>query len=56
MNFTQQLLAELFSKAANFKAVKIGKASQCSTITVNLGYGSVRAQALQDLREGDAIV
>ncbi len=55
MNFTQQLLSELFKKAANFQPVKIGKINQGSTIAVNLGYGSVRAQALQDLAEGDAI-
>jgi hypothetical protein len=55
MNFTQQLLSDLFKKAANFQAVKISKVNQGSTISVNLGYGSVRAQALQDLVEGDAI-
>ena len=55
MNFTQQLISDLFKKAANFQSIKIGKVNQGSTITVNLGYGSVRAQALQDLGEGDAI-
>lgn len=55
MNFTQQFLSDLFKKAANFQPVKIGKVNQGSTIAVNIGYGSVRAQALQDLSEGDAI-
>jgi hypothetical protein len=55
MNFTQQLLSDLFKKATNFQPVKIGKVNQGSTIAVNLGYGSVRAQALQNLSEGDAI-
>jgi hypothetical protein len=55
MNFTQQLLAELFTKAVNFKTVTVKNVSQGSTINVSLGYGSVRAQALQDI-SGDCIV
>jgi hypothetical protein len=55
MNFTQHTLADLFKKATNFKPVKIRKISQGSSINVNLGYGSIRVQALQDLESGDAI-
>lgn len=52
MNFTQQLLSNLFKKTANSQSVKIGKVNQGATITVNLGYGSVRAQASQGLGGG----
>lgn len=56
MNFTQQLLSELFKKARNFQTVRVSNITQGNTININLGYGSVRVQALTNLSEGDAVV
>ena len=50
MNFTQQLLSELFKKARNFQTVRVSNITQGNTININLGYGSVQVQALT---EGD---